>query len=326
MKRIELIIKSREAMLSAVQIYNNPQIMFKSEAFITLSIISWTYLMHVYYANKNIDYRYWRMSKNGKRKIYDKTKYKAYKYWELERCLDDDNSPIDEMTKENLKFLIGIRHEIEHQMTNKIDQLISAKLQACCINYNYYIKKIFGHKYGVDKELGFSIQFLPLDNYEKKELINNEKITSNLKNYIMDFENSLTDENIKDPKYAYRVVFARVNVNRKGQADQVIDFLDENSDEAKNIEKTYAVIKETEKRKYYPAQIVKIINDEGYKEFTISKHTKLWQSMKKTRIEMKSKGYGTYIDSANKTWLWYEKWLNHVKKYCKENIKKDILE
>ena len=58
LKKHELLIKSREAMLAAVQIYNNPQITFKSEIFISMAIISWTYLMHTYYANKGIDYRY----------------------------------------------------------------------------------------------------------------------------------------------------------------------------------------------------------------------------------------------------------------------------
>ena len=43
MKKLELITKSREAMMSAVQIYNNPQITFKAETFISLAIISWTY-------------------------------------------------------------------------------------------------------------------------------------------------------------------------------------------------------------------------------------------------------------------------------------------
>ena len=43
MKKQELLIKSREAMLSAVQIYNNPQITFKSETFISLAVISWTF-------------------------------------------------------------------------------------------------------------------------------------------------------------------------------------------------------------------------------------------------------------------------------------------
>ena len=62
----ELIVKSREAMLSAVQIYNNPNIQFKTESFIVLSNIAWTYLMHAYYRAKGIDYRYY--SFKGKRK------------------------------------------------------------------------------------------------------------------------------------------------------------------------------------------------------------------------------------------------------------------
>lgn len=42
-KKDELIKKSREAIMAAIQIYNNPQITFKSETFITFSIIAWTY-------------------------------------------------------------------------------------------------------------------------------------------------------------------------------------------------------------------------------------------------------------------------------------------
>ena len=41
--KLELIKKSRESKLAAVQIYNNPTITFKAESFIVLSIISWTY-------------------------------------------------------------------------------------------------------------------------------------------------------------------------------------------------------------------------------------------------------------------------------------------
>lgn len=36
----ELLDKSKEAMISAVQIYNNPSIKFKSEMFIITAIIS----------------------------------------------------------------------------------------------------------------------------------------------------------------------------------------------------------------------------------------------------------------------------------------------
>lgn len=48
-------------------------------------------------------------------------------------------------------------------MTKKIDASISAKLQACSINYNFYIKKLFGNVFGVDQELGLAIQFSPME-------------------------------------------------------------------------------------------------------------------------------------------------------------------
>lgn len=45
----ELVAKAREAMISAIQSYNNPRVSFRSEIFIVLSIIGWTYLLHAYY-------------------------------------------------------------------------------------------------------------------------------------------------------------------------------------------------------------------------------------------------------------------------------------
>ena len=164
----ELIIKSREAMLSAVKIYNNPNIQFKTESFIVLSNIAWTYLMHAYYRTKDIDYRYY--SFKGKRKIYDRTKNGAYKNWELERCISCDESPLDKTTRANLMFLIGIRHEIEHQMTKKIDLQISAKIQACCINYDKYIKELFGEKFSISDQMPISIQFSTIEKEQKEQL------------------------------------------------------------------------------------------------------------------------------------------------------------
>jgi len=131
--KFELIKKSREAALCGVQIFNNPNITFKAEAYVVLIIVSWTYLLHAYYRSKIIDYRYF--TQTGQRKKYDTTAKGAHKYWELERCLNDHQSPIDKDTVNNLKFLIGLRHEIEHQMTTRIDDLLSARFQACCLNY-----------------------------------------------------------------------------------------------------------------------------------------------------------------------------------------------
>ena len=297
-------------MMSAVQIYNNPQITFKSETFITLAIIAWTYLLHAYYANQKIDFRYYHMK--GKKKLYDKTKYGAYKHWELERCLNDDKSPIDPVTAQNLRFLIGVRHEIEHQMTKKIDSSISAKLQACSINYNYYIKKLFGDVFGVDQELGLAIQFSPIEAEQKEQLYSNEKIANNVRNFITAFEDSLSEDELGNTHYAYRVVFARVDGKRiNSTTDQVITFVPADSPEAQGLNAAYTLIKETEKRKYLSKEIVQKMHEKGYAWFTVGDMTSFW----KTRLKSRDP-YGIYITKSQ--WMWYENWLPVIEKYCQE--------
>ena len=64
----------------------------------------------------------------------------------MEECLGCADCPLDEIVKKNLMFLIGIRHEVEHQMTNRIDDQLSAKFQAAALNFNTAIKTLFGEK------------------------------------------------------------------------------------------------------------------------------------------------------------------------------------
>ena len=233
--KTELIKKAREAMLAAVQIYNNPQVTFKAESFITLAVIGWTYLLHAYYRGKGVDYRYYQYT--GKKKIYDKTKYGAYKHWELERCLNEKDCPLDGDTITNLKFLIGVRHEIEHQMTDKVDEFLSAKLQACALNFDYYICKLFDDKYNLSNELSLAIQFSPLTPEQRDTLQENSHITSNVKNFVVAFEDVLSEEELASSRYAYRVLFVPINAKRKGQADQVVEFIKSDSPLAEGIEK-----------------------------------------------------------------------------------------
>lgn len=311
----ELIKKSREAMIAAVQVYNNPAITFKAETYITLSIIGWTYLLHAYYRSKKIDYRYYKLV--GKKKVYDRTKYGAYKHWELERCVNEKSSPLDVETASNLRYLIGIRHEIEHQMTNKIDEYLSAKLQACAINFDYYIGVFFGEKYRLNKELSLAIQFSPLSPEQQEDLFENEHIVSNVKNFVTDFEKGLSDDIVTSSKYAYRVLFVPIAAKRKGQADRVIEFIKSDSPLAEGLEKQYALIKETEKKKYLPSEIVRIVKETGYQDFTITKHTKLWQEKDAKNPE---KHFGVQVA---KTWYWYENWLQEVLEYCAKHNKKE---
>lgn len=303
----ELLVKSREAMLSAVQIFNNPNIHFKSENFIILANISWMYLLHAHYRNKKIEYRYFRQT--GQRKKFDKTKKGAFKYWELERCLDDNDCPIDNITKANLKFLIGLRHEIEHQMTTKIDEYLSARFQACCLNYNDFIKQLFGDSYGIDKHLSVSLQFSTIKEEHANQLRKFTDLPPNIASYINDFDNELTEEDYNNIRYSYRLLYVPKAVNRKGQADKVIEFIPANSPEAEGLNKEYVLIKEREKKKHLPGEIYDFIQANGYPRFTAYQHALLWKKDAKNP----TLGFGTQVA---KTWYWYDNWLNEVQEYC----------
>lgn len=307
----ELIQKSRESMLAAVQIFNNPNVQFKSESFIVLAIIAWTYLLHAYYRDKKIEYRYFEQ-KSKKRK-FDTTKHGAYKYWELERCLNDKNSPVDRVVSANLRFLIGLRNEIEHQMTTKIDDLLSARFQACCLNFNIYLKKLFAKQEGIEKHLSFSLQFSSLSEKQIDQLRDYDELPENIATYIQKFDQDLPESDFNDSKFAYRVLFVPKTANRKGQADKVIEFIPADSDVAKGMNKEYVLVKEKEKMKYSVGDILKKIQKDGYKKFGVYQHTQLW---KNNNAKDSSKGYGTIVV---KTWYWYDTWLEFVKKHCEDN-------
>ena len=306
----ELLTKSREAMLSAVQIFNNPLIQFKSESFIVLSNIAWMYLLHAYYRKKKIEYRY--IKQIGRKRMFALTKKGAYKYWELERCLDEVDCPIDNVSKSNLKFLIGLRHEIEHQMTTKIDEYLSARFQACCLNYNTYIKQLFGDSYGIDQHLSFSLQFSTINEEHANQLRKFTDLPQNISAYINDFDNKLSYDDFNDIKYSYRVLYVPKSANRKGQADKVIEFIPANSPEAEGLNKEYVLIKEKEKKKYLPKNIVQIMKDKGYKKFEMYQHIQLWKSLDARNTQ---KNFGVEVEGA---WYWYDSWIEVVEKHCIE--------
>jgi hypothetical protein len=308
----ELAVKSREAMLSAVQVYNNPNIQFKAETFIVLAIISWTYLLPSFYKSQGIDYCYYKQNANG-RKRYDRTKYGAKKHWELERCLNDDAYPLDITVKENLRFLIGLRHEIEHQMTTKIDNALSARFQACCINYNNAVGLLLGAPFSISKYLSFSLQFTSLSDPQVEQLTDIVGLPSNIATYITTFDSAINDETYNDPKYSYRILFVPKTVNRKGQADKVIEFIPANSPEAEGINKEYIVIKEKERKKYLPKTIIKLLNDKGFSKLNQYQFTQCW---KKTNAK-RDNTYGVLV--GGKEWYWYENYIPIVEKYCIDN-------
>lgn len=299
----ELLIKAREAMIAAVHIFNSAGLTFRAELFIVTAIIAWTYLLHAWFKREGIDFRYRQKTAQG-----------VDKYWELGKCLRHARCPVSTGAKKNLEFLLGLRHEIEHRSTNRIDDSIGAMLQSCCINFNSGIKEFFGPKYGLEKRLPIALQFVSFGADQREILKKASDLPQHVSTFISAFESGLTDEQLADQAYRMRVAFIPIAGNRASSADRAIEFVKPDSEEGRAINEV--ILKEVSKKRHTATQVVKRMIEEGYPKFSIHHHTKLW---KRLEARNPANGYGCKGD-YNNTWVWFDSWISRVLKHCKENV------
>jgi len=306
----ELLVKAREAMIAAVHIFNSAGLTFRTELFIVTAMIAWTYLLHAWFKREGVDYRYTKTE--GGQKATVKTTNGADKYLDLSSCIRHARTPLESGVQDNLGFLLELRHEIEHRSTSRIDDAISAKLQACCINFNDTIKRLFGFQYGLERRLPIALQFVTFGIDQRAVLKKATALPRHIETMMEHFHDQLSAEQQADPRFAFRVAFVQKTANRPSGADQAIEFVKPGSDESEEINRI--LLKEVDKRKYLPSEVVAAMKKEGWNRFTITEHTNLW---KKLDAKNPAKGYGAI--TLGKQWGWYETWLNRVREECQQN-------
>ena len=308
----ELLHKSREAALNAVQTFNNPLTTFKAETFIVLMTIAWMYLLHAYYRRQGVEYRHYK--KGPKRRKFHRTRSGAYKYWNLEDCLNESSCPLDGPTKLNLRFLLGLRHEVEHHRAAGADRRFTGRYLACCLNYERYIFDLFGKRYSIGDAAAFTLQFRDLTSAPIfPQAV--ASLPSNVATYLQDFDAELSSAELNSPHFRRRFLFVPIVTSKAAQADEVIEFIRADSDLGKLVNQSYqqVVLKEVERPKHLAGQIVKLMQEEGYPGFKMYQHTQLWK-----RLDAKNPGKGFGVMVA-KTWYWYDRWVDEVRRHCAES-------
>jgi hypothetical protein len=300
----ELLIKARESMIAAVHIFNSAGLSFRSELFVVTSIISWTYLLHAWFKREGIDYRY----------PADKTPGGAERYWDLSKCLKHAKCPVKDGVATNLEFLMELRHEIEHRSTNRIDDALGAKLQACCINFNDVLKQEFGAQHGLEKRLPIALQFVCFGLDQRDALKKASELPPHVATVIDAFEHGLSKEQIQDPHYRMKVGFVPLAAKKPGAADTAVEVIAAGSDEAGEIERV--ILKEIARQRFTRIQILEKIQAEGFPKFNGPPLTLLW---KKLDAKNPGKGYGTPGDYPG-TWVWYDRWIERVLEHCREAV------
>lgn len=296
----ELLIKAREAMIAAVQNFNSAGMTFRGEIFLVTAVIAWTYLVHAWFRREGIDYRY-------KEK---QTPQGADRYWELGKCLKHPRCPVKGGALKNLEFLIDIRHEVEHRMTNRIDDAIGAKLQACALNFNNLLKRQFGPNLGLEKRLPLALQFATFDRDQRSALKAASGLPPNVEAAIDAFEHGLTEDEVRDPAYRISYGFVPMVGKRAGAADFAVQIVPSGSPEAADIEKI--ILKEVHRERYTPSKVVQKVQRSGFPKFEAKHHIQLW---KERDAKNPAKGYGCQGDYKG-SWVFFDRWIDEVIAYC----------
>lgn len=296
----ELINKAREAMLSAIQSFNNPRVNFRSEIFIVLNIIAWTYALHAFLQKHGIDIIH--RDRDGQRVL---TPGKQPKYLELAKCLSHALCPLGEAEKANLLYILDLRHEIEHRCTGSIDAKIASRLQASALNFNDFLIEHFGGEFRIDTDFGVAIQMSSFSHDHAKQLYSAVGLDKNIEAVIDALDAEVSASIRSSAKFAFKIIFVEQSCNHKSQADQVVEFVRSGTHEAEEIHRV--LVKETERAKYKPKQIINMMHEKGFKGFSFRDHAILW---KQQEAKDPKKGFG--VTMADGQWYFYDKWVQFV--------------
>jgi len=291
-----IAMKARDSIRSAVSIFNNPTIQNRAQIFIVNSIISWTYLMHSYFDKHNIEYFY---KKEG---VPLKNKNGTLRYWDLSECLKNC-SETSGPTRKNLEYIIGARHIIEHQPGEDIQPHLEPKFQACCINFDRYITNWFGEAFSVGADLKFAIQLSELrisNKHSKEKIVSLPQSIIELNSQV---ESDMITADLESPEYSYRVYIVPRVTRNPNNADQAVIFAPEGSE----IE---LAVRDVEKPKFRPTDVVNIMKAEGYTDFEIHGKGGFVEIWKQIDGKNPKNGYGVEISG---TWYRYQTMVEKVR-------------
>lgn len=231
------------------------------------------------------------------------------KFWDLSECLRAKDLPLTLGETNNLKYLLRLRHEIEHRLARDIDNAVQAKVQACAINFSEFCEKHFGEEYSLKYELDFAIQFVKLTMKSQNLQNASSSIPSAVQTVNKLMEDSMSEADYNDLKYAFRVYVVPKTTNNPKKADQAVTFVPKGSE----IE---IAIKLVERPKHRAGDIVKMVQAAGYNEFVRQTFIEFWKAN-----DLKNPKKGLAIELGGQ-WFWYPEVIAIIRKHLDEQAAK----
>jgi len=256
----ERLIRAREAMILAVQVFNGPGYKFKTELFAVLANIAWTYLLHEFYARKKVAI----VGADGRSLL-------------LGNMVERHDCPLSSGIKNSLRAMKIIRDEVEHLFLKRSDKRWATLFQACCLNFESMLKKYFGEQLSLQPELAFALQFAKMDLGQAVDL-QQADVPADIAALDARLVQGMMEADIQDLEYQFRVIYTPDSANKDTAH---IQFFLPGGAEGREIHNVLTKFKIADDA--YPhksAKVVQLVKEKSGKNFNSNNHVQAWRHLK----------------------------------------------
>lgn len=256
----ERLVRAREAMILAVELFNTPRIAFKTGVFSMLANVAWTYLLHEYYESNGVQ-------------IINNEGFSLL----LSQMIARSDCPLSKACKQNLTALKEIRDVVEHRTIGPFDLKWLPLFQSTCLNFEKALTELFGPRLTLGRELGFSIQFAKLAT-EQIATLQGYDLPEHIAALDASLAAKLEEGDADNLEYQFKVVYTLTNASK---AKAHFQFVQPDSAEGKEMQNVLIKYKPVEDIwPLKPGEVVKRVAAASGRNFTSDKHQRAWKMYK----------------------------------------------
>lgn len=336
-KAKSILLGSIDSALLAVEIYNKPRTSFRQQGYVSLIVMAWIRLFQSYFYQEIGD-KYYYKKKNGRYERINGEK----KAWDLAKCVTKFNklesNKLSDGIKANLKFIIGLRHKIEHRhvSSKELEASIFGECQACLYNYENLLVELYGSDYALNEALAFSLQFSQFrtDEQQKASKTLLSKDIKAVKRYVDKFRTNLDEGVFNSQEYSIKLIqIPKIsNTNRSDLAIQFVRWDELSEKDKKNYQKITTIIKDkvvkidvVSAEKLLPSAVLDLVKTKTNKSLSHYDHMCLYYIFNIRPIKEEGKDpintsteYCLY-DEAHKDYLYDNRWAKFLSQLITNN-------
>nr|VFK53692.1 MAG: DNA adenine methylase (dam) [Candidatus Kentron sp. TC] len=270
-----LVIKARESAMLALDIYNRPATLFRTEGFLVMMVIAWRSLFHAIFEREKIDYCY--RNDDGTQQMIDGEP----KAWDLAECVKQYWGDKTTPEKKNLEFAIALRNKIEHRYVPALDPHVAGECQSLLLNFDERLTREFGSYFALRESLAMPLQTSSIREGAQMEAIKKfqGEQYDELKDFLDEYRGAIGDDIYADPTYSFRVYLIPRIGNHESSSDMAVEFV---KDPTPELMKNIVAIKEKQvpvsnKGGLKPSKVASLVAERIGKRFTVHNHTQAWK-------------------------------------------------